>query len=62
MKKDILQNWLTANEFCKLGIISESTFYKKAPKGEIPGAFQVGKKWFVDLEEFKSAFKPNKAA
>lgn len=50
--------WYTARQFIQLGIYSERSFYRKAPKGEIAGAFKIGKKWFIDIEEFKNACKP----
>lgn len=61
MTKDnisFLATWLRVDEFIQLGIYSASSFYRKAPKGEIPGAFKIGKKWFIDMQEFKEAHKP----
>jgi predicted DNA-binding transcriptional regulator AlpA len=43
------------NRFLEMGFMSAPTFYLKAPKGRIPGAFKIGKKWFVDLDVFLSS-------
>lgn len=56
----MIESWLTAEQFIQLGIYSASAFYKKAPKNEIAGAFKIGKKWWVDMTDFKNAHKPEK--
>jgi len=47
------QRYLTARNFCKRTNIAMQSFYNKAPKGEIPGATQFGRKWMVDIEIFE---------
>jgi len=37
--------------------MSDSDFYKKAPKGMVPGALKYGAKWFVDLDIFEKEVK-----
>ena len=37
--------------------ISDSDFYKKAPKGLVPGAMKYGTKWFVDLDKFENEMR-----
>jgi len=37
--------------------MSDSDFYKKAPKGLVPGALKYGAKWFVDLDAFEKTIK-----
>lgn len=44
------------NRFLEMGFMSAPSFYLKAPKGKIPGAFKIGKKWFVKIEEFLSDY------
>jgi len=34
-----------------------NTFYQRAPKGKVPGAFKIGNRWFIDLEEFEASSK-----
>jgi len=49
---------VTPERFCnELGYMSLSKFYQNASRGNIPGAFKVGARWFIDLEEFESVSK-----
>lgn len=51
-------NNVTAEYFCNtLGYMALNTFYQRAPKELIPGAFKVGSRWFIDVQEFEQRTK-----
>lgn len=51
-----MSNIVTAKEMGKFLKLSESTVYKLAAEGEIPG-FKIGKSWRFDMDEVLSAIK-----
>jgi len=50
---------LTARELSQYLKLSESTIYKLAIKGEIPG-FKIGDSWRFELEEIKKMIRQSK--
>jgi excisionase family DNA binding protein len=60
-----MANIVTAKEVGQYLKLTESTIYKLASNGEIPG-FRIGKSWRFDMEEIiqsiNSAKKNNKGA
>jgi len=49
---------VTAEYFCStLRYMAQNTFYQRAPRGDVPGAFKIGARWFVDVEEFEAKSK-----
>ena len=56
-KTGTLSKTLSLEEFCKETDMPKNTFYQKAAKGEIPGAFKAGRRWRVDFNEYLQACK-----
>ena len=56
-RKDPTFKTLSLDEFCQETDMPKNTFYQKAAKGEIPGAFKAGRRWRVDFNEYLQACK-----
>lgn len=54
-----MSNLVTAKEVGEFLKLSDSTVYKLAAQGEIPG-FKIGKSWRFDLDEVIKAVKERK--
>jgi excisionase family DNA binding protein len=52
-------NIVTAKELCQFLKLSESTIYKLASTGELPG-FKIGDSWRFDMDEIAEAIKKAK--
>jgi len=49
---------VTSKYFCNiLGYMALNTFFQRAPRGDVPGAFKIGSRWFIDVEEFEAKSK-----
>ena len=54
-----MEKILTAKELSQFLKLSESTIYKLASKGEIPG-FKIGDSWRFELEEIQKMIRESK--
>jgi len=54
-----MENIITAKEVGKYLKLSESTVYKLASSGEIPG-FKIGDSWRFDMEEIQKMIQQSK--
>ncbi len=54
-----MEKIMTAKELSQFLKLSESTIYKLAAKGEIPG-FKIGDSWRFELEEIQKMIKESK--
>ena len=54
-----MEKILTAKELSQFLKLSESTIYKLASNGEIPG-FKIGDSWRFDLEEIQKMIRESK--
>jgi excisionase family DNA binding protein len=54
-----MENIITAKEVGQYLKLSESTIYKLASSGEIPG-FKVGDSWRFDIEEIQKMIEQSK--
>jgi excisionase family DNA binding protein len=54
-----MENIITAKEVGKYLKLSESTVYKLASSGEIPG-FKIGDSWRFDMEEIQKMIQHSK--
>jgi excisionase family DNA binding protein len=54
-----MENIITAKEVGKYLKLSESTVYKLAYSGEIPG-FKIGDSWRFDMEEIQKMIQQSK--
>jgi len=54
-----MENIITAKEVGKYLKLSESTVYKLASSGEIPG-FKIGDSWRFDMEEIQRMIQQSK--
>ena len=54
-----MEKILTARELSQFLKLSESTIYKLASTGEIPG-FKIGDSWRFELEEIKKLIRDSK--
>jgi excisionase family DNA binding protein len=54
-----MEKIMTAKELSQFLKLSESTIYKLASKGEIPG-FKIGDSWRFELEEIQKMIKESK--
>ena len=52
-------NIVTAKDLCQFLKLSESTIYKLASTGELPG-FKIGDSWRFDMDEIVEAIKKAK--
>jgi excisionase family DNA binding protein len=52
-------NIVTAKDLCQFLKLSESTIYKLASTGELPG-FKIGDSWRFDMDEIAEAIKKAK--
>jgi excisionase family DNA binding protein len=50
------QKLISVREAAKLLRIHRITLYRMLDKGQIPGAFKVGRVWRLDLEEMQRFF------
>jgi excisionase family DNA binding protein len=56
-----MQQIVTAKEVAQYLKLSESTIYKLAASGEIPG-FKIGDSWRFDMEEIRNLVKESQRA
>jgi excisionase family DNA binding protein len=54
-----MEKIMTAKELSKFLKLSESTIYKLAASGEIPG-FKIGDSWRFELEEIQKLIRDSK--
>jgi len=54
-----MENLMTAKELAQFLELSESTIYKLASNGDIPG-FKIGDSWRFDLEEIQKLIRQSK--
>lgn len=55
----VMEKIMTAKELSQFLKLSESTIYKLASNGEIPG-FKIGDSWRFDLEEIQKMIRESK--
>jgi excisionase family DNA binding protein len=58
-QRGVMSNIVTAKELGKYLKLSESTIYKLAAKGELPG-FKIGDSWRFDMNEIMHVIKKAK--